>query len=111
MRAAMGTTGRSPLPIVVGVLLRGNRVLVTRRREGTHLAGTWEFPGGKIKPGEEHESALRREVLEELGVQFEKATLIHRQHHVYTEREVDLHFYLCTGVSGEPSGAEGQEAR
>ncbi len=101
----------SALPIAVGIILRENRVLVSRRREGTHLAGTWEFPGGAIKSGEEPEEALRRELTEELGVKFEKATLIHRQRHVYTEREVDLHFFLCTGIAGEPKGAEGQEAR
>ncbi len=100
-----------PVPVVVGILLRENRVLVARRRDGTHLAGTWEFPGGVVQAGEQPESALRRELEEEVGIRFEKATLIHRQRHAYSDREVDLHFYLCTGIAGEPTGREGQDSR
>jgi 8-oxo-dGTP diphosphatase len=95
----------------VGIILRGTRVLVSRRQEGSHLAGTWEFPGGKILPGEAPEEALRREISEETGIRFEKARLIHRQQHTYSERDVDLHFFLCTGIVGEPSAVEGQEFR
>ena len=101
----------SAVPVAVGILLRENRVLVARRRDGAHLAGAWEFPGGVIQPGEPPEAALRRELEEEVGVRVEKATLIHRQRHVYSDREVDLHFYLCTGIAGEPAGREGQESR
>lgn len=104
-------TETAPVPIAVGIILRGSRVLVARRREGSHLAGTWEFPGGKIEAGEDPKSALQREIKEEVGVLFEKATLIHRQRHVYTGREVELSFYLCTGITGEPSEREGQETR
>ena len=97
--------------MAVGILLKGSRVFIARRREGAHLAGTWEFPGGTIRPGEEPVAALRRELEEEVGIRFQKATLIHRKRHAYTGREVDLHFFLCTGVAGEPVGAEGQESR
>jgi 8-oxo-dGTP diphosphatase len=97
--------------VAVGVILRENRVLVSRRREGTHLAGTWEFPGGTVRPGEAAVDALHREIEEELGIRFVKATLIHRKRHVYPERLVELHYYLCTGIEGEPNGAEGQETR
>jgi 8-oxo-dGTP diphosphatase len=106
-----GQTAAPAVPVAVGILLRENRILVTRRREGTHLAGSWEFPGGKVQPGEEPEATLRREIEEEVGVRFEKSTLIHRQQHVYSERQVDLYFYLCTGVTGEPASSEGQEIR
>jgi 8-oxo-dGTP diphosphatase len=99
------------IPVAVGIILRDNRVLVARRKEGDHLPGTWEFPGGKVRVGEEPEGALRREIEEELKVHFLRATLIHRKRHAYPDREVDIHFYLCTGVEGEPSGAEGQEVR
>ena len=105
------TTEEGPVPVAVGIILRENRVLVARRPDGKHLGGTWEFPGGKILPGEEPETALRREVEEEVGLRFEKATLIHRQRHVYSEREVDLHFYLCTGISGEPTAGDGRQSR
>ncbi len=98
------------VPVAVGIILRENRVLVARREEGTHLAGLWEFPGGAVRPGEDPEEGLRREIEEELSIRFEKATLIHRQRHVYPEREVDIHFYLCTGITGEPA-APGREMR
>ncbi len=91
---------RDEVSVAVGILLRRGRVLVTRRPEGTHLAGAWEFPGGKIRPGETPEAALRREIEEEVGAAFDKAVLFHRQHHLYPERAVDLHFFLCIGGDG-----------
>src|SRR5260221_7257430 len=111
LKSPRGATEVSGVPVAVGILLRENRVLVTRRQEGSHLAGSWEFPGGVIQPGETPEEGLRREIAEELGVRIDRATLIHRQNHTYPEREVELHFFLCTGVDGEPSGVEGQDAR
>lgn len=57
-----------PVEVVAAVVERDGRYLITRRPEGTHLAGLWEFPGGKLLPGEKPEDALRRELKEELGV-------------------------------------------
>ena len=54
--------------IVVGVLRRGNQVLIAQRSAGQHLAHFWEFPGGKVRPGETPEVALTREFEEEVGV-------------------------------------------
>ena len=54
--------------VLAAVIERDGRLLVTRRLEGTHLSGYWEFPGGKCEPGEAHESCLEREILEELDV-------------------------------------------
>ena len=62
--------------VVAAVVERDGRYLITRRLEGTHLAGLWEFPGGKILPGEKPEDALRRELQEELGVEAEVGELI-----------------------------------
>ena len=94
-----------------GIVHRGGRFLVSRRPDGAHLAGTWEFPGGKALPGETLEAALRREVDEELGIAFGQAILVHVKEHAYPERTVLLHFYLCLDPRGEPSGREGQEIR
>jgi mutator protein MutT len=105
------TAARSPVPIVCGIVHRGGRFLVSRRPDGAHLAGTWEFPGGKALPGETLEAALRREVDEELGIAFGQAVLVHVKEHAYPERTVLLHFYLCLDPRGEPSGREGQEIR
>src|SRR5882672_10658394 len=106
LKSSRGTAEVSGVPVAVGIILRDNQVLVTRRQEGSHLAGSWEFPGGVIQHGESPEEAVRREIAEELGVRVERATLIHRQNHSYPDREVELHFYLCTGVEGEPAGIE-----
>ena len=65
-----------PVEVVAAVVQRDGRYLITRRLEGTHLAGLWELPGGKILPAEEAESALRRELREELGVEASVGELI-----------------------------------
>jgi len=59
--------GVPAIVVVAGVIEDTHRFLVTRRQPGVHLAGMWEFPGGKVDPGETHETALRRALLEELG--------------------------------------------
>ena len=88
--------------VVAAVVERDGRYLITRRLEGTHLAGLWEFPGGKILPGEEPEDALRRELHEELGIEAEVTG--HREviEFTYPERTVRLHPIDCRWLSGEP---------
>jgi 8-oxo-dGTP diphosphatase len=85
------------------------RVLLSRRREGTHLAGLWEFPGGKVEPGESVGQALRREIHEETGLEvLAHRPLIGIRHH-YPEKSVFLDTHLVTTWSGEAHGREGQE--
>ena len=102
-----------PLEIAVGILRRGGNLLVAKRPEGSHLAGRWEFPGGKIRPRERRQEALRRELEEEIGVAVGHVTLLHRQDHRYDDREVRLWFYLCDEVppGQEPRAQQGQEIR
>ena len=97
-----------PVEVVAAVVERDGRYLVTRRLEGTHLAGLWEFPGGKIKPGEKREDALRRELAEELGVEASVGELIETVDWTYPEKRVRIFFYRCA-VSGEPCPQERQE--
>lgn len=84
------------------------RVLLSQRRPGKHLAGCWEFPGGRVEPDEDHETALKRELAEELGITVHAAerwcTLTHR----YPEKTVSLSIYRVTDWSGVASGLEGQ---
>jgi mutator protein MutT len=96
--------------VVAAVVERDGRYLITRRLEGTHLAGLWEFPGGKILPGEQPENALRRELKEELGVDAAVGELIQTVDWTYPEKSVRLLFFRCA-LAGEPTPLEGQEMR
>jgi 8-oxo-dGTP diphosphatase len=96
--------------VVAAVVERGGRYLITRRLEGTHLAGLWEFPGGKILPGEKPEDALRRELKEELGVEAAVGEPIQTVDWTYPEKKVRILFFRCA-LAGEPAPLEGQEMR
>ena len=75
-----------------------------------HLAGLWEFPGGKIDPDETHTGALRREIREELDCDVSVGELVFDITHAYPEKTVTLYFYRCT-LSGTPRPLLGQEMR
>lgn len=96
--------------VVAAVIERDGRFLLTLRPDGTHLAGHWEFPGGKCEPHESHSDALRRELHEELDILAEVGGLMHEVTHVYPERTVALHFYACC-FAGEPTPMIGQQMR
>jgi 8-oxo-dGTP diphosphatase len=84
------------------------RILVTRRPDGAHQGGRWEFPGGKLEPGEDAEQALRRELEEELGVRVLTARPLIQVPHDYGDRRVLLDVHLVTSYAGEPHPREGQ---
>lgn len=86
------------------------RLLVTRRVEGTHLAGLWEFPGGKCEPGESHETCLTRELAEELGVTSTVNAEVLTTEHAYPDRVIRLHFRRCH-IGGTPQPRLGQDIR
>jgi 8-oxo-dGTP diphosphatase len=90
--------------VAAGILVRGGRVLLARRPEGKHLAGLWEFPGGKVEPGESPDAALVRELREELGVELERFRPFRFAHHVYPETTVLLLAYLCA-IDEDPRDA------
>jgi mutator protein MutT len=97
-----------PVVVTAAIVERDDCFLVTRRLDGTHLAGTWEFPGGKCEPGETHEACLAREIEEELGVEAQVGALVFSTRHAYPERDVELHFYACA-LDGEPIPQLGQQ--
>ena len=99
------------MDIAAAIIYKGDSVLLARRPEGSHLGGLWEFPGGKVRPGEEPEAAARREAKEETGLQLQEMALLHRQEFAYPERGVDISFFLCGAFTGEARGREGQEIR
>src|SRR5262249_11546026 len=90
------------------VIERDGKLLITRRRAGTHLSGLWEFPGGKPEAGETPEDALRREILEELDAVVCVGEQIDTVDWHYPDKRVRLVFFRC-GVEGEPRPLEGQE--
>lgn len=96
--------------VVAAVIEEDHRVLVTRRQPGVHLAGMWEFPGGKIDPEESHSAALRRELREELGVDADVGELVYETTHAYPDVTVELYFYRCRLI-GHPRPLLGQEMR
>ena len=98
------------LIVTAAVIERDGAFLVTRRLHGTHLAGTWEFPGGKCEDGESLEACLWREVREELGVRCLVGTEIFRVTHDYPDRRIELHFFEGA-LDAEPVPQLGQEMR
>jgi mutator protein MutT len=100
-----------PLVIVTAAVVeREGAFLVTRRPEGGHLAGRWEFPGGKCEAGETLDECLRREMLEELGANVIVGRKLLVTRHDYPERSVELHFFDCE-MQGDPHPVLGQEMR
>ena len=96
--------------VVAAVIEENDRFLVARRLEGTHLAGYWEFPGGKVRNGESDEAALAREISEELNSGDSQLRQILQTSHIYPPRTVELHFYRCE-LTGTPQPVLGQELR
>lgn len=96
--------------VSAAVIERDGAFLLTRRLDGTHLAGYWEFPGGKCDPGESLEGSLVREIREELDAELVVGPKILTAVHEYPERRVELRFFRCT-LSTEPRAILGQEMR
>lgn len=95
--------------VVAAVLYDERRqVLVTQRPAGKSMAGHWEFPGGKVEPGESDADALRRELREELGIEIIQARPLEELRHEYPERCVVLSVWVVTEFSGAPAALEGQ---
>ena len=99
-----------PIVVLAAVIEHDGRFLVARRLKGSHLAGLWEFPGGKCEPGEGHEACLARELTEELGVSSTIGPEIVVTEHAYPDRTVRLHFRRCQ-IAGAPRPLLGQELR
>lgn len=89
-----------PVVVAAAVVIEDGRVLLTRRMEGQHLAGFWEFPGGKLEVGESPEAAVVRECREECGIEVEVVDILDVTHHRYPTKDVLLLFYRCERKSG-----------
>jgi 8-oxo-dGTP diphosphatase len=98
--------------VAAGILRNtGGQVLITERIEAGPYRDLWEFPGGKIHAGETALVALKRELLEEIGIKATTVEPFMNLTHEYPDRTVELEFFDVTEWSGVPTGLEGQQIR
>lgn len=105
-----GRTQKIVLVVACALVDADGRVLMAQRPEGKSLAGLWEFPGGKMEPGETPEDALIRELREELGIEVAKACLapLAFASHTYTDFHLLMPLYVCRRWQGTVQPVEGQ---
>ena len=93
------------MDVVAAVIKEGDRILIAKRKEGSYMAGRWEFPGGKVEKGENPHQALIREIKEELSVEINITGLLYVKQHTYElsdrKRRVKLMFYEAQIARGE----------
>lgn len=87
--------------VAAGVVISKGKILITRRRQGDHLGGYWEFPGGKCLPGESPQDCVARETFEELGVRVTPIKLLEEITYRYPDRLLHFFFYECRLKKGE----------
>jgi mutator protein MutT len=94
--------------VAAGLIRRHGKLLITKRPSGSHLAGYWEFPGGKKEEGESLPECLEREIREELGVGVRAERFLCKVEHEYESKTISLHLYQCSAPDGEavPIGCE-----
>jgi 8-oxo-dGTP diphosphatase len=94
----------STVVVVAAVLIERGRVLLTQRKSGTHLAGAWELPGGKVEAGEDPREALRRELREEVGIEARVGEVVEVTFHRYEDagKAVLLLFFQATREAASP---------
>ena len=100
-----------PLLVTAAIIIKEDKILITRRPEGSRDAGKWEFPGGKLDDNESPEECLCRELLEELNLPVTVETIFAVIHHRYTWGPVLLMAYHCTALSGKIENIQVAEHR
>lgn len=110
-RAALPAKRIRRYEVAAGIVWNGSEVLIARRQDHDHQGGRWEFPGGKRREDESIEQCLRREMLEEIGIEVEVGTLWRALTHVYPDRAVSLYFHMCEAMRGTPRAIECAEVR
>jgi 8-oxo-dGTP diphosphatase len=107
---------REPFRVVAAALVRRGadgapELLIAQRPAGKWQAGRWEFPGGKIEAGETAEAAVRRELVEELGIRARRLLELRSFRHDYPDRSVEIALWLVPDFEGEPRGLDHQALR
>ena len=112
MKAGFTVSHTSYLPVVGGAIIRDNdgtiEVLCAQRGPGRAMSGYWEFPGGKVEPGETEEEALARELFEELDISVEVRSHVATTPYSYDFGDISLSVYVSTIEEGEPTRSEHQ---
>lgn len=111
MTSTTATTQKKAIHVAVGLIMCGQKVLISWRNASQHQGNRYEFPGGKIEPNETPEQGLIRELLEELGIAVQNPIRTQQLSYDYPEKTVCLHVFKITQFTGEPRGQEGQEVR
>jgi mutator protein MutT len=99
------------IEVAAGLIRHEGRYLIARRKQGVHLAGFWEFPGGKRETDESLVECLQRELFEELGVRIDLPIPYRIVRHNYPEKTVELHFFRCAIEEGMPAPVDCAEIR
>ena len=94
--------------VSAGLIRKDGRFLIAKRQEGGHLAGYWEFPGGKQEEGETLQACLEREIAEELGLKIKAGHVLVVVEHEYKNKIITLHVMECAILTGEPMALECQ---
>jgi mutator protein MutT len=99
------------IEVAAGLVHREGRYLIARRKPGVHLAGFWEFPGGKRETGESLTECLQRELFEELRIRVDLPIPYRIIRHNYRDKIIELHFFRCAIEQGEPMPIGCEEIR
>ena len=94
--------------VAVGVIKKNNAIFICKRADEQHQGGLWEFPGGKVEAGESVFAALKRELIEEVGLTIHSSSQLMVIEHDYGDKCVKLDVHVVSNFSGEAHGAEGQ---
>lgn len=98
--------------IAVGIIRsQDGQIFITQRGEDSHLAGFWEFPGGKVEAGETPYQTLQREIAEEVDIHIHQSQFLKTVEHSYDDRDITIHAYLVEEWDGVPFAKEGQPSR
>ena len=95
-----------PIEVAAGLVFRDGKLLITKRPEGSHLAGLWEFPGGKREANETIERCLHRELKEALGIEVALGQALESVTHKHSVMTVQITFFLARLAKGEPRAIE-----
>ena len=94
--------------VSAGLIRKGAKYLIAQRRKGSHLAGYWEFPGGKLEKGESPQDCLEREIEEELGIKIRAGQVLLTVEHAYQDKTISLYVMNGSVISGRPRTLECQ---